>query len=133
MFCATIICVMIVLVSYVLFSLRSKSYGLARREYLSAEARKSVGGMYMKINTQEEIIMKGLHENTDKSDHPTPSSCVKTSIDKRLQATDIRILESSSFIFYKAYFSWKRMSDKVLEPAVLTNKQYIFLCVLQSL
>lgn len=67
--------------------------------------------------------MKSLHENTDKSDHPTP----------RLQATGIRILESSSFIFYKAYFSWKRMSDKVLEPAGLTHTQYVFLCVLQSL
>lgn len=66
--------------------------------------------------------MKSLHESTDKSDHPTP----------RLQATGIRILESSSFIFYKAYFSWKRMSDKVLEPAGLTHTQYVF-CALQSL
>jgi hypothetical protein len=67
--------------------------------------------------------MAGHDENTDKSDHPTP----------RLQATGIRVLESSSFIFYKAYFSWKRMSDKVLKPAGLTHTQYVFLCVLQFL
>lgn len=79
--------------------------------------------MHVKINTQEGITMEGLDENTDKSNHPTPS----------LQATGIRILESSSFIFYKAYFSWKRMSDKVLEPAGLTHTQYVFLCVLHPL
>ena len=53
--------------------------------------------------------------------------------DENTDKSDIRILESSSFIFYKAYFSWKRMSDKVLEPAGLTHTQYVFLCVLQSL
>ena len=60
--------------------------------------------------------MAGHDENTDKS--------------------DIRILESSSFIFYKAYFSWKRMSDKVLEPAGLTLIPSMFFYVyyqLQSL
>ncbi|HJK86152.1 MAG TPA: MarR family transcriptional regulator [Candidatus Megaira endosymbiont of Nemacystus decipiens] len=77
--------------------------------------------------------MASHDENTDKSNHPTPSTCSKASLDKRLQATGICILESPSFIFYKAYFSWKRMSDKVLEPAGLTHTQCVFLCVLHPL
>lgn len=47
--------------------------------------------------------------------------------------TNVRILEAPSYIFYKAYFSWKRMTDKALEPTGLTHTQYVFLCVLQSL
>jgi DNA-binding MarR family transcriptional regulator len=48
-------------------------------------------------------------------------------------SVDVHILEGPSFVFYQAYFSWRRITDKALETVGLTHTQYIFLCTLASL
>ena len=52
--------------------------------------------------------------------------------DENTEKSDIRVLESSIAIFYKAYFSWKTRISKLLKLAGPDHTQYVFLCELQS-
>jgi DNA-binding MarR family transcriptional regulator len=53
--------------------------------------------------------------------------------DNATKEYSIPVLEGPSFTFARAYFTWKRITDRALEAVGLTHTQYVFMGTLFEL